>query len=78
MRSREQKKYLDTLKKYERKMDSKEYQKYKMLVKRNKDEEELDKLSLEFLKSLFDKYYTNRERKSFDHFFKQNESSNSE
>lgn len=70
MGSRDQKKYFEILKRYERKFDGKESDRYKMLLKRHKDEEDLDKLSLEFLKSLYEKYYVNREKKNFDEYFK--------
>ena len=66
---REQRNYFDTLKKYERKFDKKELDDYKMLLKRHKDEEELDKLSLERLQKLMEKYHLNRERKNYDHLF---------
>jgi hypothetical protein len=73
MAHRDQKKYIETLKRYENKMDSKERDRYKMYVKRHKDEEDLDKLSMADLKTLFEKYHVNRERKNFDHFFKSSE-----
>ena len=37
-------------------MENKERDDFKMFIKRNKDEEDLDKLSLEKLKSLYEKY----------------------
>ena len=70
MRSRDQKKYFEQLKRYERKFDSKESYDYKMMLKRHKDEEELDRLSFERLKELYTKYYVNRERKNYDDIFK--------
>ena len=70
MSQRDQKKYFETLKRYERKFESKELDDYKMLLKRHKDDEDLDKLSMERLQKLFDKYYTNREKKNYDHLFK--------
>ncbi len=70
MNSREQKKYFEALKRYERKFDSKESDMYKILVRRHKDEEELDLLSMAKLKELFEKYHVNRERKNYDTFFK--------
>lgn len=70
---REQSKYLETLKRYERKLEGKESSLYKMLLKRHKDDEELDKESLEKLKDMYDKYYVNRERKTFDDPFKKEE-----
>ena len=73
MRQREQKKYLDTLKRYERKFESKERSDYKMMVKRVKDDEDLDNLSFDRLKKLYEKYYQNRERKNYDDIFKKKE-----
>lgn len=70
MSFRDQKKYLSALKRYERKMDPKELEDYKMLVRRDKMEEDLDKLSMERLKSYYEKYYVNRERKDYSNFFK--------
>lgn len=70
MRSREQKTYFETLKKYERKFERNELDDYKMLLKRHKDEEELDNLSLQRLKTLYEKYYVNREKKNLDQLFK--------
>lgn len=70
MRSREQKTYFETLKRYERKFERNELDDYKMLLKRDKDEEELDNLSLQRLKALYEKYYVNREKKNLDQLFK--------
>ncbi len=70
---REQSKYFEALKRYERKMDSGESSLYKMLAKRHKDDEELDKQSLEKLKGLYEKYHVNRERKEFIDPFKKTE-----
>ena len=73
MSIREQSKYFETLRRYERKLDGKESYLYKMFLKRHKDEEELDKESLEKLKELYEKYYVNRERKMVDDPFKKEE-----
>jgi len=70
MSYREQKLFFEKLKRYERKFDSKESVYYKMFLKRHKDDEDLDKLSLQKLRLLFDKYYTNREKKNLDGLFK--------
>jgi hypothetical protein len=67
---REQRRYFEILKKYERKFEPKELEDYKMLVKRNKDDEDLDKFSMERLISLYEKYHVNREKKSLDFLFK--------
>jgi hypothetical protein len=74
MRSTDQKKYLATLKRYEKKMDRDEREMYTMLVKRHKDDEDLDNISFGKLKDLFTKYYTNRDKKNFDHLFKKPDS----
>lgn len=70
MRYKDQQKYLEVLKRYERKLDRTELEDYKMLLKRHKDDEDLDKLSFERLQNLYEKYHLNREKKNFDHLFK--------
>jgi len=70
MSYRDQKKYFEKLKRYERHFEPKEKQDYKMLLKRHKDDEDLDRLSLERLKVLYEKYYVQREKRSFDDIFK--------
>ncbi len=67
---RDQTKYLEALKSFEKKFNPKELEDYKMFVKRHKDEEEFDSISLGRLKSLYEKYYINREKKNYDHLFK--------
>jgi hypothetical protein len=67
---REQKRYFEILKKYERKFNSNELEDYKMLVKRDKDDEDLDKLSMQRLIALHEKYHVNREKKNLDFLFK--------
>jgi hypothetical protein len=73
MSIKEQKKYFEILKRYERKFDSKEMEVYKMLVKRHKDDEDLDKLSMEKLNSLYVKYHVNREKRDYDYLFNKTE-----
>ncbi len=73
MQYREQQKYLDALKFYENKMDAKELYDYKMFVKRQKDDEDLDTISLAKLKALYEKYMATKEKKNYDHFFKKPE-----
>lgn len=70
MSHRDQKKYFENLKRFERKFDRKEFAVYKVLLQRHKDDEDLDKQSLEKLKELHEKYYVNREKKNFDQYFK--------
>ncbi len=78
MGSREQKKYFEALKRYEKKFDPKEQYDFKMFLKRDKDDEDLDKLSLEKLKNLYEKYYVNRERRNYDNFFSKPEDDNNQ
>ncbi len=74
MRSTEQKKYIDTLRRYERKFSPSELKDFKMFEKRIKDDEDLDKLSFTKLKDLYTKYYLNREKIDINEFFKKNNS----
>jgi len=78
MSYRDQIKYFDALKRYERKFDSKELQEYKMFLKRHKDDEDLDRLSMQKLKDLHEKYHLNREKPNFDHFFKRPDENNND
>ena len=73
MAFREQQKYLDLLKKYERKFDRKEAEEYKMFVKRQKDDEDFDSISLKRLKELFDHYNVPVDKSKYDSFFKKKE-----
>ncbi len=70
---RDQQKYLDYLKRCEKKLSPKEIEEYKMLVKRHKDDEEFDTVSLRRLKELYDKYYTPPDRSKLDNLFKKTE-----
>jgi hypothetical protein len=69
MRSKEQAKYFEILKRYEKKFEPKELNDYKMLLKRHKDDEDLDNLSMQRLANLHSKYHLGRERKNYDAFF---------
>lgn len=69
---REQKKYLEILKKYERNFTRQEYDEYKMFVKRDKDDDEFDTVSMKRLKELHDKYYKPVNISNYDKFFKKN------
>ena len=66
-------KLFDTLKRYQAKFDLKELADFKMLLKRHKDNEDLDKLSLERLLVLHEKYHVNRPKQNYDQFFKKND-----
>ena len=70
MNYRDQKKQIDALKRYENKMDYKEREDFKLFVKRQKDDEDLDTISLAKLSVLYVKYYVNRPKKSLDSLFK--------
>lgn len=78
MSSREQKNYFEILKRYERKFESHELDDYKMLLKCHKDDEDLDKLSMDRLRKLHEKYHVNREKKNYDQFFKKTPDTDSE
>ncbi|MGE5431867.1 MAG: hypothetical protein ACM3QX_12375 [Syntrophomonadaceae bacterium] len=70
---RDQQKYFEVLRKYEKKFEPRESDDYKLMLMRHKDDEDLDKEALERLKELYQKYYVNRERKNYDNFFKKPE-----
>lgn len=73
MSYRDQAKYLDLLKKFERKFDRKEAEDFKMFLKMQKDEEEFDSVTMNKLKSLYDKYYVPIDRSKYDALFKKKE-----
>jgi len=73
MSFREQQKYLDVLKKFERKFDRKEADDYKMFIKMHKDDEDFDSLSLKRLKEIYDKYNVPVDKSKYDSFFKKKE-----
>lgn len=72
MRNSDQKKYIETLLRYEKKFNQDELEDFKMFVKRNKDDEDLDSISFKKLKDLYTKYYVNREKIDINGFFKKN------
>jgi len=69
---RDQKKYLEVLKKYERNLTRQEYDEYKLLIKRDKDDDEFDTVTMKRLKELHDKYYKPVDTSKYDKFFKKN------
>jgi hypothetical protein len=73
MSYRDQKKYLEYLHRHERKFTRDEMESYKMFIKRDKDEEEFDSVSMKKLKDLYDKYYTSVDKSKYDSFFKKKE-----
>ncbi len=72
MSYRDQKKYLEFLKRNERKLEPKELEEYKMFVKRDKDEEDFDTISMKRLKELYEKYNAPIDKSKYDKFFKNN------
>ncbi|MBK7631771.1 MAG: hypothetical protein IPJ23_13915 [Ignavibacteriales bacterium] len=77
MAFRDQQKYLDFLKRFENKMDRAELEDYKKLVKRQKDDEDFDTVSMKRLKDLYDKFYVPVDKSKYDHLFKKNNESES-
>lgn len=73
MSYRDQAKYLDFLRKSERKFDRKEAEDFNMFLKMQKDEEEFDSVTMNKLKSLYDKYNLPVDRSKYDAFFKKKE-----
>lgn len=67
---RDQKKYLEALKKYERSFTRQEYDEYKLFIKRDKDNDEFDTISMKRLKELHDKYHKQVDASKYDKFFK--------
>ena len=77
MAYRDQQKYLDYLKRFEAKMDRVELEDYKKFVKRQKDDEDFDTVSMKRLKDIYDKFYVSVDISKYDHLFKKsNESDN--
>ncbi len=70
MSFREQQKLLDELKSFERVMAPKDKEEYKMFIKRQKDDEDFDTVSMANLKSLHKRYYKTKDKSEFDKFFK--------
>jgi hypothetical protein len=70
MSYRDQQKYIEALKKFERKFNCKEAEEFKMFLKRHKDEDEFDTVAMKRLKELFDKYNVPVDKSKYDAFFK--------
>lgn len=73
MSFRDQQKLLDGLKKHVSKLDGRELEEYKMFVKRQKDDEEFDSLSMKRLKELYNKYHQSVDKSKYDHFFRKSD-----
>ncbi|MER3523539.1 MAG: hypothetical protein C4326_05570 [Ignavibacteria bacterium] len=59
----EQKALIRELRDYEGQMTREEQEQFRMFVKRDKDDEDLDELSKKKLSALYEKYVVNRPRK---------------
>lgn len=70
MAFRDQQKYLEALRRYERKFSREETEMYKMFQKMHKDEEDFDSVSLRQLIDLYNKYYTPADRSKLENLFK--------
>jgi len=77
MRNREQKKYIEALKRYEKKFEKKELDDFRMMLIRNKEDEDLDNISFKRLEELYTKYHLNRAKKQFDDIFNNDDKKNS-
>ena len=73
MSFRDQQKYLDVLKKYERKFSPVDKYAYDIFVKRQKDDEDFDTVSMKKLKELHDKYFVAADKSKLDSLFKKKE-----
>lgn len=73
MSYRDQTKYLDFLRKFEREFDRKEAEDFKMFLKMQKDEEEFDSVTMKKLKSLYAKFNVSVDRTKYDAIFKKKE-----
>ena len=70
MSFRDQQKLLDVLKKYERNFSYEDKKAYDMFIKRQKDDEDFDTISMKKLKELHDKYYKPADKSKYDNLFK--------
>ncbi len=78
MSFRDQKKYLEYLKKHERKFTREESELFKIFIKRDKDDEDFDTVSMKRLRDMYDKYYTAVDKSKYDAFFKKKDEGSSE
>lgn len=74
---RDQRKYLEILKKYERNFTRQENDEYKMFIKRDKDDDEFDTITMKRIKELHDKYHKPADTSKYDKFFKKSSDSES-
>jgi hypothetical protein len=73
MSFRDQQKLLDVLKKYERNLNPEDKNVYDIFVKRQKDDEDFDTVSMKKLKDLHDKYYDPADKSKLDSLFRKKE-----
>jgi hypothetical protein len=73
MSFRDQQKLLDVLKKYERNLNPEDKNVYDIFVKRQKDDEDFDTVSMKKLKDLHDKYYVPADKSKLDSLFRKKE-----
>jgi len=66
------------LKRYERNFTSQESDEYKLFVKRDKDDDEFDTVSMKRLKELHDKYHKLVDTSKYDKYFKKKDDKTSE
>jgi hypothetical protein len=70
---REQQKLMTELKPFAEKMAFADKEAYKLFVKRQKDEEEFDTLSMDRLRGLHTQYYKPKPKPDFDKYFRKPE-----
>jgi len=70
---KDQQRYIEALRRFEKQFDNKECEEYKMFVKRHKDEEEFDTMSMNRLKELHDKYHKPVDVSQYDKYFKKHD-----
>lgn len=73
MSYREQQKLLEELRKHEREFDKKELEEFKIFIKRQKDDEDFDSVSMSRLNELYNKYFKPVDKSKYDNFFKKKE-----
>lgn len=56
-------------------MDRNEFEDYKKFLKRQKDDEDFDTVSMKRLKDLYDKFYVPVDKSKYDHLFKKSNES---
>lgn len=75
---REQKNLMEQLTKLQAKLSWSELSEFKMFIKRQKDDEEFDSLSMKRLRELVARYEVKRDKSAFDNLFKPRQDQNNE